>query len=403
MSSNATTKPVKSHQIFTDSDLFSANPSFPEIKDQRSVSKPNALTLTNSSSSSIYPDPCTLTFSEEDDEETFERNRFSIEKDLFEILSFSDFSSKKKVRFKEGSRTTKRPRLRRESCLRMKLKSDSLVDRGVSSVATKLLDLSQRKPFDDGGGDGTAESPRLALPQTSDSIVLHKQKEREKVMERRRALRPKQRANRQLLSEIVTGLQSMDSLPQLFTNRVFKRQFIRHYIQQNTRNVAANDRNRFDSISVTTSNGKIVVLDSNGFSKGCHEWTVTILKTDIEAQEIGVVANGDISDIHVDSGGVLKTSSFGARSCFGSELCSSSIYYGSLNRNGQKRCFRDLTEWYSVGWCVGDQITVKIDLRRYRIRYLLNGQPVRYCMSLQPGYSYHPFISFSGNCKYSLR
>jgi len=337
----------------------------------------------------------------------------SIEADLVDILSLNESERRKKVRFTEGPRTVfsytvsvevdpsglKLPPIRSDSLtprLRPKLQSNSLVERGVDCVATKLLDLSQCEAFED--DEEAVVERRPSLHDTADSIQLRHHKINEK-QRRRLPLRSKKSTTRQLLNDIISGLKGTESVPELFTNQVFKRQFIRHYVEKM---FTANTMVRFDSISVTTSNGKIVVLDTNGLTKGRHEWTVKILKSDVEAQEIGVVANDDIANIEVDRDGVLQTNAFGARSCFGSELCSDSIYYGSFNKNGQKRCFRDLTEWFSVGWCVGDQITVKIDLKKFRIRYLFNGQPVRYCMSLQPGHSYHPFISFSGNCKYSV-
>merc|ERR1719295_537351 len=90
-----------------------------------------------------------------------------------------------------------------------------------------------------------------------------------------------------------------------------------------------------------------------------YEWKVLILKSDVGTQEFGVIAVSDISSVEVANDGVRATAAFGARSVYGCELSSGSIYYGSFNENGQKRCDRDLSAWYRIGWCAGDVITVR--------------------------------------------
>ena len=275
----------------------------------------------------------------------------------------------------------------------------TLVDRAVECVAVKLLDLSQRDPIELGADELPTTPPPVQRADSLQTIKLRKDKSRGRGRKLSKVLQYKKSSNRQLLNDVISGLKGTESSAELFANAVLRKQFIRRYIVQS---LSMNDKVRFDAVAVTASNGKIVLMDGKGFSKGCYEWSIEILKSDVEAQEIGVVGTSDIATLEVSNQGALKTDAFGARSAYGSELYSNALYYGSFNADGQKRCFRDLNNWYSVGWCVGDVITVRLDLNQHRIRYLLNGKAVRYCMSLEPNKTYYPFVSFSGNCKYYL-
>ena len=115
-----------------------------------------------------------------------------------------------------------------------------------------------------------------------------------------------------------------------------------------------------------------------------------------------MVGTDNSNDIPVSDSGVRNTKQFKSRSVYGCEMSSEKLFYGSWNANGKKRCYRDLTPYFDVGWTVGSVITVNLNLDKQRIKYLLNGKPVRYAMSVEPGKAYFPIICFSGNCKYFL-
>ena len=110
----------------------------------------------------------------------------------------------------------------------------------------------------------------------------------------------------------------------------------------------------FDKATKTASNQKICLLSSTGLqSDKIHEWTIEILKCDVHTAEIGVISlnPSNIDNIQVDDNGIIKTKAFGARVVYGSELCTSSVYYGSYNADGERRCFRDLSKKHKIGWC----------------------------------------------------
>ena len=99
----------------------------------------------------------------------------------------------------------------------------------------------------------------------------------------------------------------------------------------------------FDKAVHNTSNGKVCLLSSKGLRRGSYEWTVRILKSDVDWQEIGVVGTADFDGIAIDERGVVATKALGARSVYGCELTSNSVYYASFNECGAKRCYRDLS------------------------------------------------------------
>jgi len=158
----------------------------------------------------------------------------------------------------------------------------------------------------------------------------------------------------------------------------------------------------FDRISVTKSNQKTVLLSSRGLSSGIHEWNIEIKRSDSDLQEIGVIGTSDIDRIPVSEGGILDTAGFKARASYGSQRSSGALFYGSYNANGKKRCHRDLRPYFEGGFAVEDVITVSLDLDVWRIKYLLNGEAVRYAMSLERKKTYWPVICFSGQCEYEL-
>merc|ERR1719295_288755 len=159
---------------------------------------------------------------------------------------------------------------------------------------------------------------------------------------------------------------------------------------------------RFDRISVTATNKKTVLLDSRGFSSGYHEWSVQVRQSDVDMQEIGVIGTRDIDSITVSDQGAFETAGFQSRAAYGCELSTGLLFYGSCNANGVKRCHRDLRPYFNVGWTVGDVVSVRLDLYKWAIKFLLNGEAVRYTMSLEPDKTYYPMICLSGKCKYFL-
>ena len=183
----------------------------------------------------------------------------------------------------------------------------------------------------------------------------------------------------------------------LVTNPTTSR-LIALYIAQTT-----SDDVKFDKISVTGSNQKMVLLSSKALTKRAFEWSLEILRCDVDLQEIGVIGTNDIDRIPVSDSGAMRTSGFESRACYGCDMSSNHLFYGSRSANGQIRCHRDLTQFFSKGWTVGDVITVKLDLKKSRIRFILNGKSVRHTMSLEPRKRYYPMICFSGNCKYKLK
>merc|ERR1719242_2187568 len=114
-----------------------------------------------------------------------------------------------------------------------------------------------------------------------------------------------------------------------------------------------------------------------------------------------------IDDQHIDhipvkDDGVFKTKALKCKAIYGSEMSTGTLFYGSWNSDGKKRCHRDLSMYFDVGWTVGSVITVSLNLTKWRVKFLLNGKAVKNTMSLQPHQTYWPMICFSGNCKHYL-
>merc|ERR1719334_2052397 len=176
-------------------------------------------------------------------------------------------------------------------------------------------------------------------------------------------------------------------------------QLIDLYIEQRQ---SLNASVHFDKIAVTASNQKTILLSSKGLKQGIHEWHIELWSVDVDLQEIGVIGTDDIDRIPVSDFGAMDTARFKSRAVYGNEIGTGKLYYGSLDEDGKARCMRDLRSFFKTGWTVGSVITVKLDLNKWRIKFLLNGESVRYTMSLEPKKEYFPMISFSGNCKYFL-
>eukprot|EP01084_Bolivina_argentea_P166129 288502_1 len=147
----------------------------------------------------------------------------------------------------------------------------------------------------------------------------------------------------------------------------------------------------------------ISILANNGFCNGIHKWSFKILECSINRQEIGVIGIGDIKNITINTvGGIKDTKQLSARAIYSTELFTNSSYYASYNKDGTKRCFRNLAKHGRIGWCSGDTITIFLDLQKWVIKFLLNGENVRKTISLQRNQTYYPIISFNGHCRYQL-
>ena len=132
----------------------------------------------------------------------------------------------------------------------------------------------------------------------------------------------------------------------------------------------------FNRASITESNGKIIAVSSKPLVTGEHNWTLEITQCDVDIQEIGVCTVCDIEGIQIADGGVTETTALGARGLYGNELATASRWYASMNDNGARRCFKDLSGSYRIGWTAKDQIKVVVDLNKFRMKFYLNGRKV---------------------------
>merc|ERR1719242_218119 len=153
-----------------------------------------------------------------------------------------------------------------------------------------------------------------------------------------------------------------------------------------------------------SNQNRICMMSSNGLFSGYHEWTITILKSDVDLQEIGVISNSDLHGVDAMAAkGVRDTKSMLARAVFGNELSSATLFRASYNDAGNKGVFKDLSTQYNRGWCTNDQIPVCLDFKKSAIKFLWNGQKVKSMMRIQKGRTYYPIISFTGsNCQYHV-
>eukprot|EP01084_Bolivina_argentea_P155290 270626_1 len=138
------------------------------------------------------------------------------------------------------------------------------------------------------------------------------------------------------------------------------------------------------------------LVASNGFSDGCHEWTVTIQKSDSFRQEIGIVS--ELIDLEKDVS-IKENAVFGARALYGS--IEQTFYYASFNVDNTCRCEKTLDD-ANGAWSDGDEVTVRLDMEKGSISFFLNGVRVRKSMSVQRNVVYYPIISYSGQCRYEI-
>jgi len=222
---------------------------------------------------------------------------------------------------------------------------------------------------------------------------VHKKKESEKVKRKKAKKKVKDQE-----AKAKPNHDEIQKIEQQERQRKMTDNLIRVFVE-----TTARSRIRFDKISMTKPNGKTMILSSKGLTQGVHGWSIEILRADAELQEIGVVGTADIDRIPVSDDGVMNTAEFGCRSIYGSELSSGKLCYGSWNTDNKERCLRDLAPYFNLGWTVGDVISVELNLDKGRIKFLLNGEPVRYMMSLERERTYYPMICFSGNCRYFVK
>eukprot|EP01083_Nonionella_stella_P188465 694758_1 len=140
------------------------------------------------------------------------------------------------------------------------------------------------------------------------------------------------------------------------------------------------------------------LLSSNGFDSGYHEWTVRVINTDLSLshQQIGIVS--DPVEITNTDDIIRDNPMFGARATYGNN--EDTAYYASYNDDKSCRCYKSLPS--SVGWCVGDEIKICLDLERGSITFYLNGQRVRKSLSVQRQKMYYPIVSNAPNNEYKL-
>lgn len=153
--------------------------------------------------------------------------------------------------------------------------------------------------------------------------------------------------------------------------------------------------------SLTTPDSQCLI-SSNGLYYGYHGFSVRIVRCATAVrQEIGVVSNDDVDSIRMEKGGVRDTTAFGARAMFGSTQHAN--YYISLNDNKVRRSFKRLSvRKNSNKWQAGDVIKVCLNFKKGNIKFSRNDQLPAKTMSLQRNKIYHPFVAFSGDCKYEL-
>jgi len=166
----------------------------------------------------------------------------------------------------------------------------------------------------------------------------------------------------------------------------------------------ATDAVYFDSVGVTQSNGKVCVVSSRGLRPAdrngddSYSWSIRILSSGVELQEIGIVGTNEIGNIAMSDRGARFTNELGARCVYGCEMGTRAVYYYATSEDGKSR-YQDLSKEYRRLWCEGDVITVAVNLKTWRCSFLLNGTTVRKSVPIQNNKVYYPFISFAGDCR----
>lgn len=156
-------------------------------------------------------------------------------------------------------------------------------------------------------------------------------------------------------------------------------QLIRQHVVQSR--VASPDSIFFNRHTMSSfEQGRQCFVSSQNLSAGKrHEWSILVLKSGLALQEIGVVGTCDLSQITIHKKGIAATHKLGCRSVYGCKLSNASAYYGSWNENRSNRCFRELKPDLThkrVGWLAGDTIKVALDMKKWAIKYYLNGKSV---------------------------
>jgi len=160
-------------------------------------------------------------------------------------------------------------------------------------------------------------------------------------------------------------------------------------------------RVRFGEMAVDR-NGRSVLFDRHGVGRGVKEWEIEITAMDAaHSVEIGVAATERLRSLSAHCGPAE-----GAKAVIGHQPAASgnavaSTYYGSWNEDGKRRCFRALSPKLRA-FAVGDILRVRVDAKRNKIRFFLNGEKVRSALSLQCGKTYHPWIAFAGHFRFKL-
>ena len=163
------------------------------------------------------------------------------------------------------------------------------------------------------------------------------------------------------------------------------------------------------SISRMSSNG----LCSYNGNLGYHEFSVKILKSDVQTQnsecfqEIGVISDLKSAKNVQFKNGIQRAFALGSRSIFGTKSTRAKYfnYYTSIDDNNTTRCYKNLSKTSREKpkqWQTDDVIRVCVNLKKYNIKFYLNGKQVRKTLSLQQNKTYYPVIAFTGDCQYEL-
>eukprot|EP01084_Bolivina_argentea_P258638 436120_1 len=186
-------------------------------------------------------------------------------------------------------------------------------------------------------------------------------------------------------------------------------QTVSELIEKHIFQTVENDKDTYKLFdSIVYLNDKICLVCSNALNEGYYEWIIKIIKPDIYIQEIGVVSVNafEIKNINVklNKNRIITTKEFGAKAIYGNEICNKCAYYGSYNKDGKERCYRDLNNnKQHIMWESGDMIKVCLDFNNNKVTFFLNDVNVRKAMSFETkNNKYYPIIAFSGNSMYEL-
>ena len=162
---------------------------------------------------------------------------------------------------------------------------------------------------------------------------------------------------------------------------------------------------RFDRGISTKMNNLKCLVSSKALRRGVHEWEVTVVMSDVEIQEIGVVGTANMQRVTLSVNGIMDAHGLGTRVVYGSEMGTGKVYFATVGgkTNNNRKVYRDLTESHQIGWVNKDVIRVRVNLQKWSIRFWLNGNKVGKQMHLKRDKAYYPVIAFAGLCQYKVK